>query len=121
MKNSHLTLIVSLILALVVLGLTACGAQSTPSSPTAGVDLGEQTQQVPVEGGGSYTDVSAVGLAAILDDKDFPLINVHIPYEGEIEGTDVFVPFDEIEQNLDKLPADKDAQIVLYCTVAVGV
>ena len=115
MKNSHLTLIVSLILALVVLGLTACGAQSTPSSSTASVDLAEQTQQVPVEGGGSYTDVSAVGLAAMLDDKDFPLINVHIPYEGEIEGTDVFVPFDEIEQNLDKLPADKDAQIVLYC------
>jgi rhodanese-related sulfurtransferase len=100
MKNSHLTLIVSLILALVVLGLTACGAQSTPSSSAEGVDLGEQTQQVPVEGGGSYTDVSAVGLAAMLDDKDFPLINV---------------PFDEIEQNLDKLPADKDAQIVLYC------
>jgi rhodanese-related sulfurtransferase len=114
MKNSHLTLIVSLILALVVLGLTACGAQSTPSSSAEGVDLGEQTQQVPVEGGGSYTDVSAVGLAAMLDDKDFPLINVHIPYEGEIEGTDL-VPFDEIEQNLDKLPADKDAQIVLYC------
>jgi hypothetical protein len=89
MKNSHLTLIASLILALVVLGLTACGAQSTPSSSTAGVDLGEQTQQVPVEGGGSYTDVSAVGLAAMLEDKDFPLINVHIPYEGEIEGTDV--------------------------------
>ena len=115
MKNSNLTLIVSLILALVVLGLTACGAQSTPSSSAEGVDLGEQTQQVPVEGGGSYTDVSAVGLAAMLDDKDFPLINVHIPYEGEIEGTDLFVPFDEIEQNLDKLPADKDAQIVLYC------
>jgi rhodanese-related sulfurtransferase len=115
MKNSNLTLIVSLILALVVLGLTACGAQSTPSLYTASVDLDEQTQQVPVEGGGSYTDVSAVGLAAMLDDKDFPLINVHIPYEGEIEETDLFVPFDEIEQNLDKLPADKDAQIVLYC------
>ena len=80
MKNSQINLILSLILALVVLALTACGAQSTPSSSTAGVDQGEQTQQVSVEGDGSYTDVSAVGLAAMLGDKDFPLINVHIPY-----------------------------------------
>jgi rhodanese-related sulfurtransferase len=79
------------------------------------VDLAEQTQSVPVESGGSYTDVSAVGLAAMLEDKEFPLINVHIPYQGEIEGTDSFIPFDEIGQNLDSLPSDKEARIVLYC------
>ena len=77
--------------------------------------MAEQTQEVPVEGGGSYTDVSAVGLAAMLESKDFPMINVHIPYEGEIERTDLFIPFDEIAQNLNKLPTDKDARVVLYC------
>lgn len=51
----------------------------------------------------------------MLEDKDFPLINVHIPYEGEIESTDEFVPFNEIESNLDKFPADKDAKVVVYC------
>ena len=107
--------IVLLALTVVALALAACSGQSTSPPSGSEVDLSEQTQQVPVEGGGSYTDVSAVGLAAMLETKDFPLVNVLIPYEGEIEGTDLFIPFDEIGQNLDELPADKDAQIVLYC------
>ena len=95
--------------------LAACGGQEVADTVPAATDLSSQTQTVPVEGGGSYTDVSVDGLALMLEDKDFPLINVHIPYEGEIEGTDEFIPFDQIDQYLDKLPADKDAKIVLYC------
>ena len=51
----------------------------------------------------------------MLDKKDFIFVNVHIPYEGEIAKTDAFVPYNEIEKNLDKLPADKNTKIVLYC------
>ena len=74
-----------------------------------------EARKVPVEGGGSYTDVSAGGLARMLARKEFPLINVHIPYEGEIEGTDLFIPFDQVQANLAKLPANKNAKLVLYC------
>lgn len=63
----------------------------------------------------SYADISANELAAMLKNKDFPLINVHIPYDGEIRNTDLFIPFDEIGDNLDLLPADKNAEIVIYC------
>ena len=59
--------------------------------------------------------MSAAQLKVMLDKKDFIFVNVHIPYEGEIAETDVFVPYDEIEKNLDKLPADKNAKVVLYC------
>lgn len=69
----------------------------------------------PVEGGGSYIDVSPADLASMLEEKTFPLINVHIPYEGEIGGTDLFIPFDEIAQHRDELPSDTGARIVLYC------
>lgn len=108
--------VVLLIFALGVLVLAACGQSGAPAtSASSEVGLAALTQEVPVEGGGRYIDVSVGGLAALLEDKDFPLINVHIPYEGEIEGTDLFIPFNEIGQNLAKLPADKDTRLVLYC------
>jgi rhodanese-related sulfurtransferase len=94
---------------LTVLALTLAGL-----APVAGGQTWE-TRTVAVEGGGSYTDVKAGGLARMLEKKDFPLINVHIPYEGEIEGTDLLVPFNQVEANLAQLPADKHAKVVLYC------
>ena len=62
-----------------------------------------------------FQTISVGNLAALMEQKDFALINVHIPYEGEIPRTDAFIPFDEIGGNLDQLPADKEARIVVYC------
>ena len=62
-----------------------------------------------------YTDIDSNQLKTILADKDFFFVNVHIPYEGAIEKTDGFIPYDQIDKNLNKLPGDKNAKIVLYC------
>lgn len=43
-----------------------------------------------------------------------PLVNVHIPYEGHISGTDEFVPFEDIAK-WTQLPTDKSTPIALYC------
>jgi rhodanese-related sulfurtransferase len=96
-----------LLIGLAVL-VIACG----PSSPASEGNVTAQGE-FPQNADG-YADISAEQLAAMLENKDFALVNVHIPYEGEIPQTDLFIPFDEIADNLDELP-DKDAPIVLYC------
>ncbi|AZI41858.1 rhodanese-like domain-containing protein [Deinococcus psychrotolerans] len=53
-------------------------------------------------------------LATALKHKSFTLINVHVPFEGAIPGTDAFIPFDAIKGSA-QLPRDHTAQIVLYC------
>lgn len=89
--------------------VAACSGQLTDQSANA--EIGEQVL-VP---GGAYTDISVAELQAMLDSKDFVFVNTHIPFEGDIPSTDLTIPFDQIADNLDKLPADKDAKIVLYC------
>ena len=89
-------LFVTIVVALFV---SAC-AQATPTNTPAT--------------GPSYQTITPAQLKSMLQNKDFLLVNVHIPYVAEIEGTDLFVPYNEIQQN-DKLPSDKAAKIVVYC------
>ena len=59
--------------------------------------------------------LTAAQLATMLTKKDFFLVNVHVPYEGEIANTDAFIDYDTIADDRDKLPKDKNSSIVLYC------
>jgi rhodanese-related sulfurtransferase len=80
-------------------------------------------QSIPIRGetvtvaSGTYQNITAAELTSMLKDKDFLLVNVHIPMGSSISGTDLFIPYDKItvSENLLQLPAEKDSKIVLYC------
>lgn len=50
----------------------------------------------------------------LLEDPAVTVVNVHVPYEGELPGTDVLVAYDQILE-WDGLPEDQDAALALYC------
>lgn len=95
---------ISLVIFLLLM-LAAC----TPASSLP--EIGKEIQVA----GGSYYKVTASELNSLLENKDFLLVNVHVPFEGDLPQTDLSIPYDTIAQNLDQLPADKAAKIVLYC------
>lgn len=59
--------------------------------------------------------ITAAELKSRLADKDFFLLDVHIPEQSHIAGTDAFIDFRRIRQNANKLPLNKDTDIVVYC------
>jgi rhodanese-related sulfurtransferase len=71
--------------------------------------------------GGSDGDGSALParvapetFAAALAEPDRVSLNVHVPDEGSIVGTDLSIPFDELEARQSELP-DPSTPLALYC------
>lgn len=52
--------------------------------------------------------------AARIEEPGVVTINVHIPDEGSIAGTDLTIPFDQISESSD-LPDDRDTRLAVYC------
>jgi len=93
--------------------LAACG-------PTAGVQPSRESAATAAASASESEArprglLTASELAEMLLRKDFFFVNTHVPYEGEIESTDAFIPFDQVEQEIGVFPADKSAKIVVYC------
>jgi rhodanese-related sulfurtransferase len=100
MRSTRLALFALVTLMLLAAGCAGSPSGAAPASPAKNAD--------------GYVDITPQQLKSMLAAKDFTLVNVHIPYQGELPQTDLFIPYDQIADNLGKLP-DKNARIVLYC------
>ena len=101
-------------LALVAIGLVALNGSG--SSPVSGLAAGETIHQGT---SGTWTNVTPDRLAQMLGHKDFTFVNVKTPYIGEIDGTDLYIPYDQLTARTSQLPQAKDARILVYCRSGV--
>ena len=51
--------------------------------------------------------------AAIVGDR--VTVNVHVPDQGSLPGTDLAVPFDQITARAAELPRDRSTPLAIYC------
>jgi rhodanese-related sulfurtransferase len=101
-------LLVILIAGFMLLG--GSGSKAGPSGPA--LANGESIHQAQ---GGQWTNVTPDRLAEMLKTKDFTLLNVKTPYIGEISGTDLYIPYDQLTARAAELPTAKNAKIFVYC------
>jgi rhodanese-related sulfurtransferase len=85
-----------------LLGMTAC-SPATLNTPTAVVEPRFQTLTIDE-------------FSTILESESdaYTVINVHIPYEGEVLNTDLQIAYNNVEALTSALP-DRNAPIILYC------
>lgn len=98
-----------LVLAVVALfGLAACGTSAVePSPPSA---------SAPTSSAASPSRLLAPEeFASAIADPARITINVHVPFEGTLAGTDLMIPYDQITQQVSRLPADRDRPLAVYC------
>jgi rhodanese-related sulfurtransferase len=101
-----------------VLAVGALGGTATPSASAGTGAAGDgvvATGTVVQARGGHWTDITPDTLATMMGSKDLTLLNVKTPYIGEIEGTDLYIPYDQLVARASELPADRSARIVVYC------
>lgn len=94
-------------LVIAVVGYFALGMPGMDHSVGETGDMGHDSMAAP----GS---LSPKEFAARLEDRDAFVVNVHVPYEGGIAGTDAVIPYDRIVGDA-LLPAARDTPILLYC------
>lgn len=112
--GSRVVVLALVLMAALVVGYFAFGMpgmdMSEPRTRTDQMDgMPGMSQSRP-----TFTKLSVDEFASEIGRPESFLVNVHVPYEGEISGTDALIPFDRIAGDA-RLPADSEARVLVYC------
>jgi len=69
----------------------------------------------PASTGQQISATSPSEFAKLIQKPEVFVLDVHIPEQQHLAGTDAFIPYNELEENLAQLPADKNTPIAIYC------
>lgn len=106
------TLIVTAAVAVLFAGLaTGCGSERRIEQ-AAGVAATDESESAPAHE--PYARLDPAAFEERMKNEQAMVINVHVPYEGELAGTDAFIPYDKIRDD-PRLPEDKGTELLLYC------
>lgn len=98
------------IVFLTMVAAVGCAGPTLPASdPAPGIS---SPIPAPPPDAGRVLSPSQFG-AAIAETRT--TINVHIPFEGALNGTDLQIPFDRVTAEAHRLPADRNAPLAIYC------
>jgi len=112
-KRSNQSRTIAAIVGVLVVAVVAIGGFFLLSNGGGG---GSSTAGTIVQSGnGTYTNITPDKLASELKTHDFTLLNVKTPYIGEIDGTDLYIPYADLAARASELPTAKTAKIVVYC------
>jgi rhodanese-related sulfurtransferase len=98
-----------------------CSAASPAApAPTGTTSMPAEMTGMPNEqamagaGAGAVTQADPQSFAAAIA-AGRTVINVHTPNQGSITGTNLTIPFDQLESRAGELPKDRDTALAVYC------
>lgn len=100
-----------MLVSIVTVIMVGCSTEQQATQPTSTTSDKEVAQSEPV-----YRTLSIDELINVVENEadQYSIVNVHIPYAGEIPHTDVNIAYNDIDTLTSKFP-DKNAPIILYC------
>jgi len=75
----------------------------------------QQSSTGPVQNTSGISLVSPQKFAELAKTSNAFILDVHTPEQTHIPGTTAFIPYDQIKQNQNRLPTDKNTPILVYC------
>ncbi|MCL4880485.1 MAG: rhodanese-like domain-containing protein [Anaerolineae bacterium] len=114
-RYAGLLLFLAVMVGVILISLSFSETDETPRMDNTNMPgMVHTTESLNTQG--VYQTLTIEEFASILDTQpdQYTIINVHIPYDGEVQGTDAHIPFNDLDALTTALP-DKNAPVILYC------